>query len=139
MKILILDDDDARHRRFQQWFAGYDVTHAFTMDQFRRALEGESPFDYIFLDHDLNDHHYRSTASVDGDRIEGFVGPCTWELTGLDAADDVCALPFEKFPGHVVVHSWNPDGARKMVDVLRSTGVPTTRWVFDPKEDLKLK
>ena len=136
MKILILDDDDMRHRRFAQWFAGYDCTHCFTYDQFAKAF-GTGKFDYTFLDHDLNDNQYRSVKEIDGDNIPGYIGPCTKELTGQDAARLVAGDP--ERAGHVVIHSWNPYGAREMEKTLRDIPGGVTVWTFNPKEDLKLK
>lgn len=136
MKILILDDDDTRHRRFGQWFAGFDVTHAFTLRQFMLAYKAGN-YDYTFLDHDLNDNQYRSTEAIDGDNIEGYTGPCIKEQTGQDAAEFVAQDPTRA--GHVVVHSWNDSGADRMISILKEAGVECTRWSFNPKDDLKLK
>lgn len=137
MKILILDDDDARHRRFGQWFAGYDVTHTFTYQQFIREF-ASGKFDYTFLDHDLNDCQYKSVYHIDGDNIEGYTGPCIKEFTGKDAARFVAENAPER-AGHVVIHSWNPIGAQEMAVILKDIPGGTTTWTFNPKEDLKLK
>lgn len=136
MKILVLDDDDTRHRRFRQWFVGFDVVHAFTIEQFNREyLRGT--WNYVFLDHDLNDNQYRSIEKIDGDNIPGYVGPCQRELTGKDAAHMVAESPGNV--EHVVVHSWNRSGGDEMMSILRDSDVECTRWEFNPKEDLKLK
>lgn len=125
MKILILDDDDTRHRRFAQWFGGYEVDHTFTYAQFaQKYMAGK--YDYVFLDHDLNDNAYASVSKTENR-----------ELTGLDAAKLVAEHP--DHAEHAVVHSWNPEGAKYMLHTLRQANVPVTRWEFDPKEDLKLR
>src|SRR5688572_10822365 len=100
MKILILDDDDARHRKFAHWFAGYDVTHTFTYRQFIQAY-ASGQFDYTLLDHDLNDCQYKSVTHIDGDNIEGYTGPCIKEMTGQDAARFIMETGPEK-AGHVI-------------------------------------
>lgn len=116
MKILILDDDKTRHERFAQWFAGYDVTHALTFFHFRAAIWRER-FDVVFLDHDLEMY------------------PGNESFSGMDAAHVVASLSPELMPDRVIVHSWNPVGARDMALHMLDHGVNVNICRFDPKMD----
>lgn len=123
MRILILDDDDVRHDIWGHLFtkAGHEVIHAHTLSEFDRELMC-ARFDYIFLDHDLNDYplKYRSMA---GDI----------RLTGKAACHWVAALPTARRPKRAVVHSWNEDEAPRMVEILVNAGIPTIRKEFPSK------
>jgi CheY-like chemotaxis protein len=110
LKILVLDDDDIRHEAFALEFEKHIVTHVRTYDEAVTALDGER-FDLIQLDHDLNDFPLLRQS-----KAESIVGK--FEMTGYDVAKVIAALPDEKKPGRVVIHSWNPPGARAMHEVL---------------------
>lgn len=114
MKILVLDDDDVRHEAFKFAFCTEELYQARTHDEAVALLDKHSPFDRVFLDHDLNDHQYVSR-----------------ERTGLDTAAYIANLPREKHPKEVVVHSWNPDGAKYMIQRLRDNDVRVIRWLFN--------
>lgn len=136
MRVLILDDDDMRHRKFAHWFAGYDVVHVHTVDEFRNALNSPK-FDYIFLDHDLNDQQYVSAGVIKVGA--GDLGGPTREMTGMDAAKFLVDNQ-DKMPAiQTVVHSWNPAGAMNMVKLLGDNGFHVVRWEFNPKDFLKLQ
>jgi len=124
MNILILDDDKQRHNRFKLWFIGHSVRHVYTVKEFIQQIS-QNQFDYIFLDHDLNDH---DAISVSDGR----------EQTGLDAAKALSQLPRKFWPKEVIVHSFNPMGAKAMVEELQSHGLKVLRWMFDPKAELKI-
>lgn len=47
MRILVLDDDKARHRTFKQNLIGHLVTHVFTVDAAREALVRDT-FDVVY-------------------------------------------------------------------------------------------
>ena len=113
MKILVLDDDDVRHEAFKFAYWKYDLHQARTHDEAVALLEKHSPYDRVFLDHDLNDHQYISR-----------------ERTGLDTAAFITNLPRDKHPKEVIVHSWNPDGAKYMVQRLHDGDIRTIRWLF---------
>jgi CheY-like chemotaxis protein len=123
MRILILDDNPERHDAFDTFLdgKGHEVMHAWTYWDAIGLLEDER-FDLLYLDHDLNDHE---SASV----ISGMYG--SRELTGLDVARFVARqLADDLKPERVVVHSWNPMGARSMVDILISVGISATYEPF---------
>lgn len=125
LKILILDDDDIRHRNFHRMFEGHDIFHAYGYIEFQELLAQESPFDIIQLDHDLG-------ICRTGDGYAGMYG--NKEYTGQDAARDVAALSSEKRPTKECnVHSWNGYGGNAMRETLRSAGIKCT---FDPYNPL---
>lgn len=117
MKILVLDDDDIRHAYFKRALAkDNDLVQVHTHDEAIYQLETVE-WDLVYLDHDLNDHRYKSIApepNYDGG---------AWELTGSDVARFISTLPQEKLPKEVVVHSWNPAGASRMLAFLRDVGI----------------
>lgn len=124
MRILVLDDDDVRHERFKDYFRGHEVSHVYTVDGAITALIGDPVFDFAFLDHDLNDYHHKSLHN------DGGYGKV--ELNGVDVASFIARiLDVEKRPREVVVHSWNPAGARSMINILRDASIKTHQWVFD--------
>lgn len=108
MRILVLDDEPARHALFAAVWKGREIVQAWTADEAERALDGER-FDLVTLDHDL--------------------GPAS-RGDGLRVARYIAQMPREKRPPHVVVHSANPVGAEAMVDTLRRAGVDAHR--IDP-------
>lgn len=103
MKILFLDDEQARHDRIVQIYdgeTGLSLNRVFTYNMFEMLLNAMSPLDIIYLDHDLGD-----------------------TKTGEDAALLIAALPPEKRPKEVRVHSFNPVGARRIIQVLQDVGI----------------
>ena len=64
MRVLILDDDNFRHKIFKQRFAEHDVRHAHTYHEFRIDLDRGSPWDLIYLDHDLGEMEHGDTYTV---------------------------------------------------------------------------
>lgn len=129
MKILVLDDDDDRHRAFSRKLVKFEVIQARTYQQAIEALK-ETVFDAAFLDHDLNMYGYESTAKKKGKTVE---------LTGGDVVDYIVKMHPSKRPAAIIVHSWNPAGALYMVETLKDAGVSVMRWVFSPGfEGLKI-
>jgi hypothetical protein len=129
MKILVLDDMPVRHAAFAKYFASEAVTHVYTYDEARLAMEATT-FDVAYLDHDLND--YSPGASMYGRQ----------ELTGEDVARYIAkTLSPGNRPLEVIIHSWNPEGARNMLNILRDIGVKVsyqpfkgTSTLLDPSE-----
>ncbi len=121
MLILVLDDDLDRHKHFAHNLADHEVIHAQTYERCLQALQNWSPFDLVYLDHDLNDHAVS-------------VGPCTQMYGGLREYDgrDVIRfitnkLPKEKWPKQAIVHSWNDTEGPEMVDMLNKAGIPVAK------------
>lgn len=108
MRILILDDDEKRQEAFEKRFRGNDLVHAFTSAQAIVALANGVKFDLVFLDHDL------------GEKV---CEPYPHEITGDDVAHwMVASLTLDQVPDQIVIHSWNPDGAKRMFERLHDAG-----------------
>lgn len=125
MKILFLDDDPVRHRIFRAsieppfplwhrigcWrkrkiapmFQNHCVFEIVTAIE---VLQNEARLDIAFLDHDLNGQIY----------VEERVG------TGTEVAEFIAGMTPRARPKLVVVHSLNPQGAARMMDILKSSG-----------------
>lgn len=115
MRVLVLDDDDARHDGFRMWLIGAEAVHVHTAAQARDMLRGDR-FDIVCLDRDLD---LVSTMGGEG------------EETGEDVAEYIrLHLPREKHPGHVLIHSWNAPGALRMARDIASVGIPHTRQPY---------
>lgn len=120
LKVLFLDDDPFRHDNAKGWLesivsgAHLDLTHVRNVEEFVKAFLKED-FDLICLDHDLQDFHYK--GEVD-------------EQTGREAAR---AIVSEGFDGGVIVHSWNPDGADAILQILKDGGIRVARKEFGSK------
>lgn len=101
MKLLFLDDDKNRHEMTKKMFIGVDIRHVWTAEEAIKALN-EEHFDEVSLDHDLG-----------GSLTHGTL-PGVGEGSGYDVACHLAALPMEKLPKTIIIHSWNPEGARRM-------------------------
>lgn len=112
MRILFLDDDKERHRRFKMNRIGMNITQAWTCAE-ACALLSATVFDVAHLDHDLSD----AAAS-------GQPGPN--EKTGTHVAEYIAAMPEDRRPRAVVIHSFNNYGRRRMATILESAGVPVS-------------
>lgn len=112
MRILFLDDDP---QRWEFFFEIVKKRHPLAIVHWVKTakaaiekLDATLEWDQIYLDHDLADFHYRNQGAS--------------ESTGQDVARYLVArfrnegVP-EPVP-QVVVHSWNPEGSRKMLEIL---------------------
>jgi hypothetical protein len=125
MKILILDDDLDRHHSFARLFTPkHSTLHVQSVAKCVEALR-ETRFDVVFLDHDLADFCDENTeVGMYGSR----------DLTGVDVALFMAKdLPEDRRPGEIIVHSWNPAGAKRMVETLQGAGFNVRYQRFDPK------
>jgi hypothetical protein len=93
-----------------------EIIHAWDVEQAIEALN-KGTFDLVHLDHDLEDY-------ITGPYGERF------ERTGLDVAQFLANMDPEKHPVVSVVHSWNPPGAKAMLDVLRAAHLNVTYAPF---------
>ncbi len=121
MNILVLDDDDYRHRSFRSHLlVNHFLTQVNTYAEFVSAMERDT-YDVLFLDHDLN---YEEYVSKDENGRE---------LTGYDAALWIVKnLQSEARPSHIVIHSHNQGGAMQMYGVLKGGGYDPKIWEFSP-------
>lgn len=125
VRVLFLDDDPSRHEYAHEWLSKIldvpglllQVHHVYSSAQAIKVLENED-FDAISLDHDLEEIHYTNNK---GD----------WEeRTGQDVAN---WLAKDQTKSLVIVHSWNPEGAQKMVHTLADAGIRVERREFGAK------
>lgn len=101
MRILVLDDEPARHELFKAAWGQHDITHVWTASEAIRALRTAS-YDIVTLDHDLGPASY-------GD--------------GLRVARYIAQLPGVRQTARVYVHGANPVGSAAMLDTLRHAGI----------------
>jgi hypothetical protein len=106
---MLLDDDERRHRWFKKRFKGDLLDVAVTVDEAKELLV-ETPYDAIFLDHDLLPHHYESNDHKD------------FASTGYAIAEFLCDQPQLSRAATIIVHTRNADAAIPMVQKLRETG-----------------
>src|SRR6188472_3530748 len=64
ISVLLLDDDERRHRWFTKRFHGDALDIAENVQEAKDLLS-EANYDAIFLDHDLLPHHYESNDHDD--------------------------------------------------------------------------
>lgn len=113
MRVFILEDDEDRIRRFHQAFIGHDVTLAKDTEHALRLFK--PPYDYVLLDHDLGGRTY-----VNSDEEDCGAAFCRRvPADGLETA-------------RVLVHSYNRDGAIRMVKTLQDKGIVSIWEPFGP-------
>lgn len=100
-KVLVLDDDLTRHKKFKQKLIGNEVIHVTNAEEAIFYLKNEEVFDVVFLDHDLG----------------GKQNVISGKETGYEVACWIRDNP-EKRPNQIVIHSFNPVGAKNMMEVL---------------------
>jgi CheY-like chemotaxis protein len=108
VRLLILDDDPVRQEHFAAIHRRHERVHVLFSEDAIEALNEGPRFDAALLDHDLG-------------------AGCH---TGEDVAKHIASMPPERRPLKVIVHSWNPDGAQRMVNILREAGVPAGAMPF---------
>ncbi len=102
MKVLVVDDDIRRHVNFLRWLRDHTVVSVGSYEEAVQALETGSPFDVIYLDHDLGTPQ-----------------------NGADVATYLTRnLPPTQWPHLVVIHSWNPLGVVRIKRILNQAGMP---------------
>ncbi|MBK8464456.1 MAG: hypothetical protein IPL32_01370 [Chloracidobacterium sp.] len=125
ISVLVLDDDERRHRWFMKRFKGDDLDIAETVAEAKELLVA-AKYDAIFLDHDLLPHHYESNDHDD------------YENTGYAIAEFLNERPELQRAATIVVHTRNADAAIPMVQKLRESGRNVDYCAF-PMLDLKIK
>lgn len=118
LRVLFLDDDEMRHDIFSSYHADERVRlhQVRTAKQAITAITELPKFDFIFLDHDLNNEHYNG---------QGYEFPGT----GMDVVDYLCSdrMDMDKRPGAIIIHSWNWYRAVEMEKRLKEAGFPDVR------------
>ena len=110
MRILILDDDLCRHKAFNKKFIGHDVKNVETSQETIDALQNEN-WDCVFLDHDLGGRVYVQSG----------------KNTGYEVAQWLSNHP-EKQPERIIIHSFNPVGAKNMQSLLPKSELIPGAW-----------
>ena len=108
IRVFLLEDDERRREWFAKRFKGDHLDVVDDVSQAKELLEKRS-YDSIFLDHDLIPEHYGATESDD-------------ERTGYAIASFLAARPELQRSATIMVHSFNADGAMRMVEELRRAG-----------------
>jgi CheY-like chemotaxis protein len=107
MKILILDDDESRLKKFRILYMNHEVITVNFAYECIKKLKEDGPFYLCSLDHDLYGKTYASS------------GPGT----GYEVAEWLRDNPEFK-PSKIIIHSFNEKGAAKMLEVL-----PEATWI----------
>lgn len=125
ISVLVLDDDERRHRWFAKRFTGDALDIAETVAEAKEFLSVGN-YDAIFLDHDLLPHHYESNDHDDQAN------------TGYAVAEFLNENPDLQRAATIVVHTRNADAAIPMVQKLRESG-RNVEYCAYPFLDLKIK
>jgi len=108
IRIFLLEDDERRCEWFAKRFKGDQLDIACDVPLAKELLETRR-YDSIFLDHDLMPEHYGATENDD-------------ERTGYAIASFLATHPELQRSATIIVHSFNDDGAMRMVEELRGAG-----------------
>jgi hypothetical protein len=108
IRIFLLEDDERRCQWFAKRFKGDLLDIACDVSEAKEFLQTKT-YDSIFLDHDLMPEHYGATETDD-------------ERTGYAIASFLAAHPELQRAATIMVHSFNADGAMRMVEELRAAG-----------------
>lgn len=130
MRVFILEDDPARIVAFEHVLIGHDVTvcrwlkgpnyHAHRPTDDGALVRFTPPYDVILLDHDLGGMQF-----VDSDEEETGYQFAIWLATNHPTTNGEGPL--------VIIHSYNPEGARRIQQALVDGGYrKTDRNPFGP-------
>jgi len=108
IRIFLLEDDERRCDWFNKRFKGDEIDIACEVEEAKELLSART-YDSIFLDHDLMPEHYGSDTPDD-------------ERTGYAIASFLAEQPELQRSATIMVHSFNADGALRMVETLRRAG-----------------
>ena len=125
ISVMLLDDDERRHRWFRNRFSGDEVAIASNVGEAKELLARQT-YDAIFLDHDLLPHHYESNDH--GDEAN----------TGYAIAEFLNERKDLQKAATIIVHTRNADAAIPMVMKIRESGRSCEYCAF-PMLDLKIK
>ena len=108
IRVFLLEDDERRCEWFAKRFKGDDLDIACEVSEAKELLKTRR-YDSIFLDHDLMPEHYGAKENDD-------------ERTGFAIASFLAAHPELQRAATIMVHSFNAEGAMRMVEELRGGG-----------------
>jgi hypothetical protein len=112
-KILFLDDSEERINRFKAKFVHDYISISRTASEAISLLEKNS-FDILFLDHDLGGKIYCPSDEVSGYAVAEYVAT---------------KMNKNKLPSKIVIHSYNPSGAKNMLAILHKNGIQA---IYEP-------
>ncbi len=113
MKILVLDDSKERLKTFQRKLIGHEAVMVETASEAIAQLNSDT-FQAVSLDHDLGGKHMVPSG----------------KNTGYEVAQWLQMHP-EKQPKSIVIHSFNPDGAKAMASYLPMAKIIPGLWSYD--------
>jgi len=129
LKVLVLDDDPLRRMQFHQHFTRDEKRIQFHVAknyrEFVAKMQQHSPFDFVTLDHDLQD--FNPAYKMDGDPLN------PQEFTGMHAAQYLAAQPVHMRPRRIEIHSHNPAGAINMQTLLNHAFINASLRPFSPR------
>jgi len=108
IRIFLLEDDRRRCDWFTRRFKGDHLDISCEIDEAKELLQSRT-YDSIFLDHDLQPEHYGADTPDD-------------ERTGYAIASFLATRPELQRSATIMVHSFNAEGAMRMVEELRRAG-----------------
>ena len=108
MRVLIVEDDEARCSWFRARLAGRELDVTCDAALALRWLD-ERDYAVILLDHDLREEHYLSNEPDD-------------ERTGYAVASWLAAHPDRQRDAEILIHSLNYPGAQRMLRALLDAG-----------------
>lgn len=115
MRVLIVEDDTERLNWFFNTLNTYKIDYTKFPEEAIKLLK-QNEYDYIFLDHDLLEHHYKvidiQSASLVLDEETGYC-VAKWLAENLDNNNQA----------EIFVHSLNPDGSLRMVNIMEQRNV----------------
>jgi hypothetical protein len=116
MRILILEDDENRNVYFRRNFAPNEIVITDDSKECIKLLVDEN-WDMLFLDHDLGGQQMVSSGENTGYEVAQFL-----EENSIFV------------PPRVVIHSFNPIGARNMHQALPRATVMPGAWTRNISE-----
>jgi CheY-like chemotaxis protein len=119
LKILVLDDDETRLASFRKKLIGHVVECVKESKEAIRALENDL-FDAVSLDHDLGGQVFQKSG----------------ENTGYEVAQWLHDHEDRK-PKTIIIHSFNPAGAKNMMDLLPGAIHNPGVWLLKEGEEIK--
>lgn len=119
MIILFLDDEDIRHALVEKVFGKkHRVLHAFNALEAIGLIQSyQDRIGLALLDHDLGE-----VVLEDGKKVERHGNWFVQQMVRECAKD--------KYPVQTVVHSYNENGAKKMVASLADCGIIASHYPF---------
>jgi hypothetical protein len=118
MRILFLDDNLERWKAYRYQTIGCDVKHVETAKACMLAMMNDEKYDLVSLDHDLGGKTFQEEKENSGTEVAEFIKHM---------------LPAYKYPTKIVIHSWNPQGAARIMNAIATTKIPCRYEPFKAK------